>query len=98
MVAKQVAWSLWLRSQNAGMARNKAHDHTHGIHKIIEHRANHSITLHMDNGRGTMFIRLAWSNINKKSVMRELCGGGLAEKYSRLSGKLTSAVCHADGP
>jgi len=43
MVVKRVAQSLWLRSQNARVARNKAHDRAHGIHKIIEHRANHRL-------------------------------------------------------
>ena len=43
MAVKQVVRSLWLRSQNAGVARNKAHDRAHGIQKIMKHIANYGL-------------------------------------------------------
>ena len=54
------------------------------------------ITLHIDNGRGTMFIRLVWSNINEKCHEEVVWWGGLRRnKHSRLGSKLTSMARQA---
>ena len=63
--------ALWLR---AGAARNEAQDCAHGIHKIIEYRANHKLLR-----VGHCVHQADVTKCQRKNVMRKLYNGELEE-------------------